>query len=62
MAFMAKRIFIDTSNGYINQYLVIINEQILARDNNHFLEYKAMYLISKALNYVFLISTTQFFY
>lgn len=42
---MAKKIYMDTLNGHINQCLAnfVINKQLLAWDKNDFFDYKLMY-------------------
>lgn len=47
---MVKRIYMGTSNSYVNQRLakLVINEQLQIWDNNDLLYYKSMYLKSKA--------------
>lgn len=47
--FMAKKNYMDTSSGYINQRLanLIINKLLLAWDKNNLYKYKLIYSISK---------------
>lgn len=47
--FIAKKIYMSTSNDHINQRLVnlIINKQLLIWDKNNFHQYKKMYVMSK---------------
>ena len=48
--FIAKKIYIDTLNGHINQRLanLVINKQLSIWDKNNFFHHKSMYPISKA--------------
>ncbi len=47
--FIAKRIYMDISNGHINERLanLVINKQILTCDKNNLLYYKSIYPMLK---------------